>query len=245
MNKGACHTKRLGIIGGLGPLATAYFYELIVMMTEAKTDQEHLEIILYNCPSIPDRTAHILGHSPDNPATQMADIGFKLAALKADIIAIPCITAHYYHSILTKQIPIPIIHGMEAVARHLQMHQIQTAGLMATEGTVYSGVFQKALNACGIQVLLPSAKGQEDINHIIYKNVKANCPIELDKFQAAASELKLLGSQVIILGCTELSLVKQKYHLGSGYLDALEVLSREAILMCDAKLRSEYDCLIT
>ncbi len=214
-------------------------------MTDAKTDQEHLEIILYNCPSIPDRTAHILGRSTDNPAIQMADIGLKLARLQAEIIAIPCITAHYYHSILTKQIPIPIAHGMEAVARHLQKYHIQAAGLMATEGTVYSRVFQDALNACGIQVMLPSAKSQEDINHIIYHNVKAGRPIELNKFWSAASELRLKGSQVVILGCTELSLIKQKYHIGSGYLDALEVLSREAILMCDAKLRSEYECLIT
>ena len=88
---------RLGIIGGLGPMATAYFMELLINMTDAKCDQDHLEMIIYNCPSIPDRTAYILGKSNANPVVPIIKIGKKLKEQNVDCISIPCITAHYFH----------------------------------------------------------------------------------------------------------------------------------------------------
>ena len=87
----------LGIIGGLGPMATAYFMELLINMTDAKCDQDHLEMIIYNCPSIPDRTAYILGKSNANPVVPIIKIGKKLKEQNVDCISIPCITAHYFH----------------------------------------------------------------------------------------------------------------------------------------------------
>ena len=87
----------LGIIGGLGPIATAYFMELIIQMTDAKRDQDHLSMIVYNAPEIPDRTSYILGVSSRNPVWDMIEIGRKLAGQKVACISIPCVTAHYFH----------------------------------------------------------------------------------------------------------------------------------------------------
>ncbi len=87
----------LGVIGGLGPMATAFFMQMAIEMTEAGTDQEHIEMIVYNCPSIPDRTSYIVGQSGENPGIPMAEAGRKLAAFGAEIIAIPCVTANYFY----------------------------------------------------------------------------------------------------------------------------------------------------
>lgn len=238
-------TKRLGVIGGLGPIATAYFYELMIQMTDAKIDQEHIEMLIFSKPSIPDRTDYILGKSQDNPINDMIVVGNKLTDMGADHIAIPCITAHYFHEKLAEGIPAPIIHIIKETAVYLKNSGIAHAGIMATEGTIFSQLFQEELSANGIISIVPKKDRQKDITDLIYKNVKANLPVEIDKFKAAASELRSSGAEVIILGCTELSLIKRDYDIGPGFIDAMEVLAKCSIELCGAKLKDEYQILIT
>jgi len=243
--KGECPTKKLGVIGGLGPFATSYFFQLILKMTDAKADQEHLEMVIYNCPSIPDRTSHILGRSKNNPVIPLLEIGNKLVSLNVDYMAIPCITGHFYHSLLSQKLPVPIINMIKETALYLKNNRIEIAGLMATEGTVFSKIFQEELGLQGIHLVTPSGKGQEYVNDLIYKNIKAGTSIEPDKFHSVSEELRKHGCQVIIFGCTELSLIKRDYPLGAGYLDAMEVLAAQSILLCGAKLKKEFYSLIT
>jgi aspartate racemase len=243
--KGGGFTKRLGVIGGLGPIATAYFYELMIQMTDARIDQEHIEILIFSKPSIPDRTAYILGKSNDNPVHAMIDIGRLLVAMGADYIAIPCITAHYFHDTLTEGINAPIIHIIKETTQYLNDRGVRRAGIMATEGTVFSGLFQEELRNCGIEPIIPSPERQKDVTDLIYKNVKANLPPEMDKFQTVSTWLRENGSEVIILGCTELSLIKRDYDIGPGYIDAMEVLAMRSIQLCEAKLKEEFISLIT
>ncbi len=237
--------KRLGVIGGLGPLATAYFFELVIQMTDAETDQEHVEMIIYSRPSIPDRTSYITGASRENPLPAMAETGRWLVDQGAEIIAIPCITAHYFHKELAEVISVPVIHIVRETAEHLSVHGIKKAGIMATDGTIYSGLFQKELRERGIEGVLPDEKNQKYVMDLIYQDVKAGRPIEIEKFNEAARYLKACGAEVIILGCTELSLIKRNYAIGAGYLDAMEILARKAVLLCGADLKGEYQCLIT
>lgn len=229
----------------MGPIATAYFYELVIQMTDARIDQEHIEMLIFSKPSIPDRTDYILGKSEENPVHDMIDIGNLLADMGADQIAIPCITAHYFHNKLAEGIGAPIIHIIRETAQYLKDKGITRAGIMATEGTIFSGLFQVEFNTFGIQAIVPSSERQKDITDLIYKNVKANLPVEINKFEATASELWEGGAEVIILGCTELSLIKRDYHIGPGFLDAMEVLAMRSILQCGAKLKDEYYSLIT
>lgn len=229
----------------MGPIATAYFYELMIKMTDARIDQEHIEMLIFSKPSIPDRTQYILGKSSKNPLPDMIEIGKQLAGIGADHIAIPCITAHYFHDMLTQGIPAPIINVVSETALHLKDHNIRCAGIMATEGTIHSGLFQQELEKVGIEAVIPGEKQQEDITHLIYRNVKANQPVEIEKFHAAAGELQKNGAEVIILGCTELSLIKRDYDIGPGYIDAMEVLAKRSIELCQAKLKDEYRSLIT
>ncbi len=229
----------------MGPIATAYFYELVIQMTSAKVDQEHIEMLIFSKTSIPDRTEYILGKSTENPVHSMIDIGKILVGMGANNIAIPCITAHYFHDTLSQGIGAPIIHIIKETAKYLKAEGVHCAGIMATEGTIYSRLFQEELEQCGIRAVIPSTDRQNDVTDLIYKNVKANLPVEIDKFQAVSKGLKQGGAEVIILGCTELSLIKRDYDIGSGYIDAMEVLAMRSILLSGAKLKEEFYSLIT
>ena len=113
--------KKLGVIGGLGPLATEYFYSLINKMTDANRDQDHIEMIIYSKPSIPDRTGYILGKSKENPIIPMIEVGRILGELGVDYIAIPCITGHNFYEVLASEIRVPIIHMVKETARELRV----------------------------------------------------------------------------------------------------------------------------
>ena len=236
-------TKTLGVIGGLGPLATARFYELITDMTNAKLDQDHLEILIYSKPSIPDRTAYILDQSKDNPLYPMADAGMKLAQMGAEYIAIPCVTAHYLYEELSNEIPVPILHIIKETIAILKSNGIERVGIMATDGTIQSRLFQLELEENGITPVIPAKLFQDYTMDLIYKCVKSNRPVDMKKFTSASAHLRDNGAETIILGCTELSMIKGDYSIGTGFLDVIEVLARASILKCGGKLRREYDQL--
>ena len=235
----------LGVIGGLGPIATAHFLELVINMTDAKTDQEHLDMIIYNTPSIPDRTAHILDNSAPDPLPGMLRVGQALAAQGAGYIAIPCMTAHYFFDRLEAGISAPLINSIRETAKHLKANDIEKVGIMATDGTIQSGIFHRELEAMGLTPIVPNEEQQKNVMHLIFRNVKAGTPAEMDRFFAAADDLRRHGAQAIILGCTELSFIKRDYPIGAGFLDAMEVLAQQSVVLCGKPLKEAYRCLIT
>lgn len=234
----------LGIIGGLGPMATAYLMQLLTQMSDAGTDQEHMEIVVYSKPSIPDRTQYILGKSDRSPVPEMVLAGRKLVEFGADLIAVPCITAHYFHDELERQIGIPIINAITETVQCIEQEEIDRVGLMATDGTIQSGLFQKELKRHNIQSILPAADGQREIMHMIYEEVKAGRAVDPEHFRNVSDRLFSQGAQVILLGCTELSLIKRDFVLPAGYLDVMDVLARKAVQCCN-HVREEYSALIT
>ncbi len=214
-------------------------------MTDAVRDQEHIEIIIFSKPSIPDRTDYILGRNTESPVEPMIETGKDLVRLGVDYLAMPCVTAHYFHNQLTGGIGRPILHIIRETAGLLQEHGISKAGIMATDGTIHSGMFQKELLSHGITPLVPSEECQAYVTDLIYKDIKSNRPAQMDKFRAVKEELIEMGAQVIILGCTELSLIKRDYEIGPGFIDAMEVLARCCVTLCGARLKHEYSELIT
>ena len=224
-------------------MATAYFLELIVAMTDVKRDQEHPEIIVMNIPSIPDRTAYILGKSSENPVIPMVELGKQMKDIGASVIATPCITAHYFHQGLQSGIGLPVIHGIRCCAELLQKNGVIKVGLMATDGTVQSGIFQKEVEAAEMEMVLPSPASQAKVMSIIYDYVKAGIAPDMTLYEDVRKELFEAGAEVIVLGCTELSLLKKDHALGSGILDALEVLAKESVLACGKPVKPEFDQL--
>ena len=236
---------RLGVIGGLGPMATAYYMELMIRMTDAKRDQDHPEVIIMNVPSIPDRTAFILGKSQANPCGPMVELGRQLKGLGCSVVATPCVTAHYFHETLQEQIGLPVIHVIRRTAELLRQAGIRRVGLMATDGTVCSGIFQRQVEEQGMELVLPSEAGQKGVMTLIYDQVKAGIQPDMELFAAIRDDLRCSGAEVIVLGCTELSLLKKAQDLGDGILDALEVLAKESVLACGKPVKPEFDRLFT
>ncbi len=233
---------KLGIIGGLGPLASVYFYELLTKMSDVNHDQGHLEIILHSCPSIPDRTEYILDHSKDNPLPKLIEIGQELENLGVDYIAMPCITAHYFHEDLAASISVPIIHLIQELKIYLLNHHIYKVGIMATTGTITTNLYQNELLHSGIECIIPHH--QDEVMHIIYQNVKKGTEIDMDIFNDVANELFDQGSEIIILGCTELSIVKKEQDLDERYLDMMELLAAVALDDCHMKVKKDYQYLL-
>ena len=171
----------LGVVGGLGPLATTRFMELVIAMTDARTDQENADMIVYNFPSIPDRTGYILGSNLKSPLPGLKCVAQALARQKVSCIAIPCVTAHYFHRELQSTISVPILNGVAETISLLKAHGIRKAGIMATDGTIRSRLLSRELDNAGIIPVIPSAKRQEDVMHLIYENVKAGKNVRIGK----------------------------------------------------------------
>ena len=168
-----------GIIGGLGPMATAYLLELIIDITDAKTDQEHLDAIIFNRPSVPDRTAYILDHSKPSPVPPMIDMAKKLEALGVCAIGTPCVTAHSFHEELQRSVNVPFINMVQETAAYLKNAGCKKAGIMATTGTVHNGLFQRALSESGLAYALPDNAMQQYVMSLIYDCVKAGEPADM------------------------------------------------------------------
>lgn len=235
---------KLGVIGGLGPLATAYYYELLTKMSDVHYDQEHLEIFIHSCPQIPDRTGYILDHHKENPIHDLIKVGQGLEKQGADYLAIPCITAHYFHDELSQAIHVPIIHLIHEVGQYLERKQVQCVGIMATTGTITTQLFQKELESRGIKALIPQEDTQQDVMHLIYENVKSGVDIEMERFKRVSDNLFEQGAEVIILGCTELSIIKKEKNLDERYLDAMELLAAVALKKCHKDIKEEYQYLV-
>lgn len=235
----------LGVIGGLGPIATAYFMELVIKMTRAECDQQHLDMIIYNIPSTPDRTAFLLGKSQDSPLPKILSAGRGLRREGAAYIAVPCVTAHSFLPELEAQLSVPVIDGVKETAIYLRSRGIRKAGILATEGTVGVRLFHNELEELGIEPLAPDKEGQKAVTELIYNCVKAGKAPDIQVFQSVSQQLRRQGAQVIILGCTELSLIKRDHAIGAGYLDVLEVLAQRSITLCGKELKAEYQELIT
>ena len=116
---------------------------------------------------------------------------------------------------------------------------------MATDGTIESGLFAKELEAAGITPVVPSADGQRAVMHLIYKNIKAGKEPDMEKFHFVRDELFSLGAKAIILGCTELSLIKRDHQVGGGFIDVMEVLARQSLVKCGKTVKTEFNNLIT
>ncbi|MBE6706632.1 MAG: amino acid racemase [Ruminococcaceae bacterium] len=225
--------KTLGILGGLGPMSSVYFYEMLTSHTYALTDQEHLNILISSRADTPDRTDFILGKSLDNPLPIMKSEIARLVGAGADVIAIPCNTAHYFYDSISEDSAVPIINIVRQTAIFCKRTGIRRVGILATEGTVASGSYSKIFGMAGIDCLVPDADGQRIISDVIYEQIKKGIAPDMEGFGRVAESLMSRGCERLVLGCTELSLLKRNGELDSRiYVDSLEVLAYSSIRAC-------------
>lgn len=224
--------RTLGILGGLGPMATVYFYEMLTEHTRASSDQEHIDIVISSRATTPDRTAFILGTSDENPLEVMKKDAEKLVAFGADLISIPCNTAHYFYDALAASIDVPIVNIIYETVSHIKRTGAEKIGVLATEGTIGSGAYEHMCRQVGIGYEVPDKEYQDIITDIIYNEVKQGKHADRDRFLRVAEHMKKKGCDKLVLGCTELSLIKRDGELDGIFVDSLEVLAHKTILLC-------------
>jgi aspartate racemase len=228
--------KTLGIIGGVGPLATMFIGEMIVRLTNATKDQEHVHTIIDNDTSIPDRTAYILDQTNENPVPYMVNDAVKLANAGADMICIPCNTAHTFYEELQLASPVPVLHMIRETAKRAASTGAKRVGILATDGTIASGVYQRALIEEDIEPVVPDMVIQKQVMSVIYDYVKAGKEVSIHQWNVVEQAMLQLNCDSIILGCTELSIVNKELKLDQRYIDSLIVLAESAIVACGYQL---------
>lgn len=223
----------LGILGGLGPMSTVYFYELLTAHTQAASDADHLDLIISSRATTPDRTAFILGRSERDPMPIMIEEAQRLERAGAEILVIPCNTAHYFYDGLQKSCSLPILNIIRETVAHLHRNGIRTFGLLATEGTVNSGSYDRVCKEYGISCITPTHGDQATVTNAIYGAIKQNKPVDRDAILRIADKLVEQGCQRLVLGCTELSLMNKDGALDPDlFVDSLEVLAYQTLLAC-------------
>lgn len=228
----------VGVLGGLGPMASVYFYEMVVNMTDAKTDQEHVDMIITNRATTPDRTAFIVGSSDEDPSNILIDDAKKLEKYGVDFIVMTCNTAHYFYEKIARSVNLPLVNIVEETIKHAKATNHKKLGILATTGNIKTSLYQNMCEKYDMKYLTLDEKRQSQVMEIIYDDIKSSKPADMDKFNSIVNYLKENDCDGVILGCTELSILKNDNELdGNFYIDSLEVLARETIVRSGRKLK--------
>lgn len=230
----------LGVLGGLGPLATVYFADMVVKLTDAKCDQEHISMVILNHPSIPDRTDYILDNSKPDPLPVMIADAKRLEGAGADFIVIPCNTAHYFYDRIQDNINIPMLNIIDETVSYAKntVDNLKTLGILATKGTLSALSYQRACQKYGIGCLTPDEEDSRLLMHIIYDGVKAGGKVDFDAFESLIDRMKNNGCEAVILGCTELSVIHWDHKMErADVIDSMQTLARASILKCGKKIK--------
>ena len=233
---------RLGVIGGMGPQATNTFYQYIIDRTDARTDQEHLSVLIFSDCAMPDRTAAILGTQAqkDEVYERLLSDARMLEGAGCTAIAVPCNTSHYFLDRVQEQISIPIVHMIRETARLLVSQGRKRPGILATDGTIQTGLYQREFAALGLEPVAPGPEAQRQIMSLIYDDVKAGRDGDPQKFDALHQDLLAQGCDSGVLACTERSVFAVRRQLPPFYTDARSVLAERAVLACHRPLRDIF-----
>jgi D-aspartate ligase len=238
--EGMRREKIVGVIGGIGPLATACFMKKVIDMTEANIDQEHINMIIMNHATIPDRTSYLLNKSDKNPGIIMAEDAKRLEQMGVSFIVIPCNTSFAFFKEIQKKVKIPVINLIEETILYIIRNNpnIKKVGLLGTDGTVKTNLYQKIMEKYGVKCVIPSEEKQNDIMKILYDQIKAAKPIDMKLLIKVIKELEDKGCEKIILGCTELSIINEDNNLRNDKIvDTLNVLALKTITLSGKKIK--------
>ena len=231
--------KTLGILGGMGPMATADLYRKIVESTRADSDNDHIRVIIDSNTAIPDRTKAIL-YGGEDPVPEMLSALHNLENCGADCVIMPCNTAHYYLPRLQEQTKLPILSMMTVTAECCgERYPGKTACVLGTKGTLASGLYDRALEEKGIPYMIPDEPEQNVMMHLIYDVIKASRPLEpeTETWRGLLSGLAERGADYFVLGCTELPLMAATQAHPGPFVDATMELARAAIRFCGYDVR--------
>jgi aspartate racemase len=202
--------KAVGVIGGMGPDATVDFFAKLVAATQGGRDQDRLRILIDNDPTVPDRTAAIEGRGP-SPAPHLAAMARGLVAQGAELLVMPCNSAHAFaEAIVEAAAPVPFVDliATTVAATRARLPAVGAIGLLATDGTLAARLYHDAYEAAGVRTIAPLGDDQRTVMDAIYA-VKAGAVDEVvrARLRLVAERLAAAGAQAIVAGCTEVPLL--------------------------------------
>ena len=224
---------KLGVIGGMGPLATVSFYERVVLNTAAKCDNEHIDMVVLSHASMPDRTKCII----ENRGGEFLEVIKKDLKILEDIgveaVAIPCNTSHYFFDEFKKFTGLRIINMIEETILEVKKRGIEKVAVFGTLGTLNSKVYEKYANQHGLLVKEVSPEDKQAVMDIIYDIKETNC---LDGRRFVDILSRYCDDETVgIIACTELSLLDIPRDINT--IDALDVLVKRSIELSGAKVK--------
>lgn len=231
---------KLGVIGGMGPKATSVFFEKVIEKTDANKDQEHINMIVLNHATLPDRTTTILENRGEDFLKHIKNDIELLENARVKNIAIPCNTSHYFYDDMVKFTNVNIINMVEETVKEVlnKYGKDSKVGILATKGTISSGVYNKVFEKYNMNLHVPSENIQKQTMKIIYDNVKGDLDQDSSELEAVINDLLTKDNcDCIILACTELSCIKLSDDSKKHCIDAMEVLVERSIELCGKKLK--------
>ncbi|WP_282926603.1 aspartate/glutamate racemase family protein [Helcococcus kunzii] len=222
--------KKIGIIGGVGSLATVDIFNKIVENTFAENDQENIPVLIYNNPKIPDRTKSIL-HDGESPVEEIVNTGKILEKMGADLLCIPCNTAHYYFNILENSFNVPLLNMIDITVDYVKEKKYKKVCVLGTEGTIKSKIYHNKLLENNIENYIFDNKFLDRLTFIIYDVVKKNnFNIGIGDFENLLKDMANKNDiDVFILGCTELPVVFERFNIDVNYVDPTLLLAKKLI----------------
>ncbi len=224
----------LGIFGGMGPEATSDIFRSIIRLTPAERDQDHIPTLIYSLPQVPDRMSSINNNDP-------AIIPYLVQGVKlleksgAIVISIPCNTVHYYYDLMADTVDVPIINMIEETVAEVKKNypDIKKVGLLATTGTISTGLYEDELNKTGFEVVVPDNIIEDEYVMKAVSGIKSGVDTKIseDLLAVAGENVIEKGAEIIILGCTEIPLAFNPERSSVPVVNASEVLARKSVEM--------------
>lgn len=230
-------TKTVGVIGGLGPLATLDFFERVLRRTRAVREQDHLRLIIDNNTKIPDRNAHMRGDGPSpGPALAACAKGLEIAG--ADFIVMACNTTHAWEADIRAAISVPFLSIIRETTDAVAELRPEAVGVMAVDACLSAGLYQDALKAAGLKCILLSADSQKTFMELIYR-IKSGDSGETVRraMTTLARKLEAQGAEVIIAGCTEIPIVLTADDIEGELVNSTDVLVERTIVFAGGELK--------
>lgn len=224
--------KKIGILGGMGPEATLLLYQKIIQYTNAETDQGHIPTFIYSNTTIPDRTKAIL-HKGEDPTPFLIESAKLIEEAGADLIAMPCNTAHHYYEKIVQEVNAEFVNMIDITNQQiLEGFEGKSVVLFATSGTIESKIYNSDSLNHKVRLHIPDEKDQTIVMDTIYNEVKSGKrPLNIQPYREVLSRLEAEGHRAVILGCTELSYLHTicEFNHTLEFIDPLDVLAKSLV----------------
>lgn len=224
--------KIVGVIGGMGPEATVDFMRRVIRSTPANDDSDHIRMIVDNNPKIPSRIKALIDGTGESPGPAMAKMAVNLASQGAGVIVIPCNTAHFYYDEVSAAVEIPVLNMIDLTVEAVisENPEIKTAGLLASDAVIKTGLYAKAFQDRSISLCIPSPRFQENLMSSILRIKRGDVgPGVKDGLTTAADDLIKQGARVLLVACTELSIIADGVALGARVYNTSQALAEATV----------------